>query len=455
MITSIEIITKILEIEKKYSLFSIKNSKERYYWDFIRYDVLYQLLIIKDIFKSTEHLESKSSFYNRIKFLVQLAYNELSFTLTARRKPVLFLNVSRSIDQNGKAYDSVMKDLNDYCKADKYIIESFGNAKFQAKNKYKNRYFLHSIELLKKIKKDHTHFEYKNIETILNKEFDLNYNWSNKIARILNEQEAERTVFRRILKRIKPKIIFFNRNGTLKSMISEAHSQKIRVIEMQHGSITPASFFYNYNNDDDLTNLDTLPDLLLTFGSYWNNKVTKHIPAQVIGNDEFSVEVSKRNNNRKKGITFISGKFVFKELLNFVIELAPQLEHYTIYFKLHPGEKEHILPAKNGVKRYGNIKVIYDEMTVNQLLFKSEALVLIQSTCTYTALQMGLKVYILKRQYYAESNDVFDLPQVKLVDTPSEIINDLQTSERVNVKGNSLEFFSPFNEEAYNKLLNY
>ena len=253
-----------------------------------------------------------------------------------------------------------------------------------------------------------------------------------------------------MLDRVKPKIIFLARNGNLQSLVSEAHKRGVKVYEMQHGSITPASLFYNYPKGIDLSHIDTLPDALLTFGSYWNDKVSESLKTITLGNNRVA-NFGQSKNIQNRGVTVISGKYVFKTLVTFTCKLAEHTPEITYYFKLHPGERIHIDEAKKITKQQNNIQIIYDEESVEELFGKSEAVLLIQSTSAYIALHQGLKAIVYKDLYYEESSDIFNIDTVFLVDNEHEAIKALNSNK--DAVSTLPKFFTPFQDGVFKKIL--
>lgn len=443
---STQIVREIKNLEHKNNLFQLKNNCGLYFWDIVRYDVFYQILIDKGIFNPSGSSKHQSTTLQRIYRLIHAAFNLIFFSFMTSKKDILFYTVSRNFDSNGYNYDAVLKDLIESTDSN-YYIETFFNSKHS--QPFNNRYWLHALQLNHKfIKSRASSIEYDWVSKIINQSFNLDRDWGVFIAEIIDRYSNEKKAYLKILKKVKPKVLIFNRNGFLAPLVSAAHQMNVKVFEMQHGSITPASLFYNYPEDINLTHLSTLPDTLFLLGDYWSKSVSGGVEKIIIGNNEIYRELVRERSNHRV-LTVISGKFVFEELIAFTVQLSEHIPDYKIYFKLHPGEQMHRKPAKEKTATKTNIEVVYDEMSVERLLQKSQSVLLIQSTCAYSALQAGCNLFVLKRHYYQESSDIFGFDNVYLVDNIMDALNGL----RKKSKASDVEFFTDFKEDRFKKII--
>ena len=225
----------------------------------------------------------------------------------------------------------------------------------------------------------------------------------------------------------------------------------IPTYEFQHGIVDHGHLVYNYPDIEFQKRQVYLPKVIFSLSEYWFSNL--HIPFTKIyplGNDFFSKKVSKLRESCT-AITVISANVFGIELQKFLLENIhlPVLKETKIFFKLHPNQFHDKGYYETAFKLYPNIEVVAGEYSVLQLLEKSRTLLTIQSTAVYEALQSGRKVILLKKSTYQRHQDLFDNPNVHLVDDSDDLVKAMDASIDVN----SVQFFTRFNNQVLKETL--
>jgi hypothetical protein len=231
---------------------------------------------------------------------------------------------------------------------------------------------------------------------------------TNKIISILKKTEFKlkyhKKYFEKMMKEIKPKIIFF-RTGYYGGMnayyIKWAKEMGIKTAEFQHGSISKNHESYNYGeailNSKEYKKY--VPDYFLTYGDYWNREIRIPGKTYTIGNPHFheSVKNYKNIKEEKDTIMIVSQGTLTKEFVNIAENLAIEFPNKRIIFKLHPGEISFI-DRYISLNKYKNIEIKKDG-DIYELLAKYENIVACYSTTVFEALAFNKNIYILDNDY--------------------------------------------------------
>jgi hypothetical protein len=119
-----------------------------------------------------------------------------------------------------------------------------------------------------------------------------------------------------------------------------------------------------------------------------------------------------------------------------------------VIFKLHPNEFPHQRKFEDLFRNYPNIRVVTNEYPTEEVIQSCHAIVLIQSTIAYQALQAGIPVFIYKRMTYYRHAHIFGSPNVTLIENARQIAvtGSARHSEDI--------FFERFDESVYHRLSN-
>jgi hypothetical protein len=184
-----------------------------------------------------------------------------------------------------------------------------------------------------------------------------------------------------------PSLIVFQNDGT-RYAVQAARDLGIGVLEMQHGATFRGDFFTSYGDN---VKIQTMPDDILTFGTYWNHSFSTAARKTAVGFPFF--ESSLRTINRKaiqRQPGLIIGVSTLEQALPACLfEVAKSRPNIRIRFKLRPEEYStwrSIYPKEMALQP--NFQFIADDQVP---LFEhlSAAQYIVATACT-TAIYEGL-----------------------------------------------------------------
>ncbi|OJH49578.1 hypothetical protein MPF_0366 [Methanohalophilus portucalensis FDF-1] len=228
-------------------------------------------------------------------------------------------------------------------------------------------------------------------------------------------------------------------------LIAAAKNNNVQVIELQHGVIGPYHLGYNFPNYSG--KLDYFPDILYSFGDYWNETVNLPISKENIVTYGYPymremIEKYKHLPKKTNQILFISQGAIGLELSKFAYHLAEKLDNYKIIYKLHPGEYDRwkaeyaeLVSASN----LDNVEVIdNNDKNLYEYLAESPLLVGVFSTAVYEGLSFKCKTFLVDLPGIEHMEYLFSKGIVKKVTNPDELLDSLETFEP-----------SPYDEEYF------
>jgi len=212
--------------------------------------------------------------------------------------------------------------------------------------------------------------------------------------------DSYRFYLKNILKKLNPKVIFVRTasyGGFISVLLKLAKENGITTGEFQHGTLYKSHVAYNYG--DAVFKSDQykkyLPDYILTYGDYWNDKIK--IPSKIItmGNPHFYESIKKYKNikEQKNSILIISQGAITDKFVKIAKYLSKELRNYKILFKLHPGE----VPFENRYKelyKYANIELTKSG-DIYEYIAQFENIVASHSTTIFESLGFNKKLFIL------------------------------------------------------------
>ncbi|MFL9481722.1 hypothetical protein ACI6Q2_03020 [Chitinophagaceae bacterium LWZ2-11] len=429
---------KFFDFEKKNHLFDYKDENGVYIWDIIRYEVYIAYMWELDV-KKREAVSIKE-------YLGKATYSLISLIklFFKKKNDNLFYIYSR--DLSGEYfYDRNISHIIPFVKKEPIIIEF--NYFFRIKYFHQN-FLFRPFSFFKVVaspfinkKKD-----FGGLINLINKELQIN--WTNEVVEsFVRDFKLEIKFYTWLLKQKKIKKIFVI--GRHKGMFHAAKQLNIPIIEFQHGIVDAGHLFYNYPELKDFNNKIYIPDLFVTFSPFWikgiNYPVKKVIP---IGNDNLYVNDLLEESEPTNNILFISSIIFGKEIIPLVERYAKENEGIKIYLKLHPDQFFEVSGYQKIFKKYANIKVISKEYNTYQLIQKSRAVVAINSTVVYEALQAGKIVFLYKKMTYYRHEHIFNHPNLYLIDNANQI-----NFENIYPIKNTYIFFDRFNPNLLKEIL--
>lgn len=487
----------LFSLEKKYDLNHVKIQGV-YVWQLIRIYVYYEISRKIEVFGSPQ--QGKVTFIDKILSFLPFIKNSLfSNPLSGDySKEILIFDHPRKVKHVGTYKDIYTHFLIDDLKniesvENEYeVIESPYLNKHEGKKedyiKYNDRILLGSYFCKKftnlKLKTCEKEKIY-NIQRELNSKFNIEIDLFNIISNHILDFKYQYKKYDKLFKKRKTKYVLVVVSYENQAMISAAHNNGIKVIELQHGTISKYHLGYNYPNPKDKY-LEYFPDQILSFGKYWKEVANypineKNIMAMGFPYLEKNIESYINNSKNKKRILFISQGVIGKQLSKFSYDLAKKLDDktnkktkqrmdenidkkidkelkdnkYNIIYKLHPGEYSN---WRNNYKylvkaeKLENFTVIdNNETSLYELFSKSEYQIGVFSTAIYEGLLFNCKIFIIDLPGIEYMDNLIEKNYVKKVDNTDELIESI-----VNFKTNKYGgdfFFKKYDKSILKKVL--
>lgn len=215
-------------------------------------------------------------------------------------------------------------------------------------------------------------------------------------------QHAE---LKRMLERMRPRIVFYD-NGSYTyhaETVGIFKDAGAYVVEPQHGWIGPSHAAYNYGRAFDSPALRrTLPDEVLTFGTFWSDSVRHPGRVTAIGKPHLERQTARAADTRARRILIVSSRAEPERTDDFVLDLRAELgPEWSISFRPHPGERAETasryprLSAAPGV-------AIDAAADVYESLKQSSVVIGVASTVLFEARAFGCEV-IARDSAFAEN----------------------------------------------------
>lgn len=440
-----------LKMEAEQELFHKKNNSSIYFWDIIRFQIFDAIYYGSD---QTDYI-SKKTIFQKLRTYYREIINLFNSEFLKKRQikrnrgDFVFYICSRYLENN-KNIDKTSRNIIDILVKKLFLIESVkGNEK---NNIFSNAYYPYKLNFLMKLsRKKAAEPVYFEINEILKNYFEPSIDVLNLINHEMFRFEIEEKFYLKLFSKMKINGIFFNQNGIQKGIISAAHSLKIPTIEIQHGYIGKGHLAYLYPNNVSFNHLNTITDYFLLLSKFWESDI--NYPTQkniVMGNDLFYVP--KSDFVEFKQLLVICSNVHLDSLLVLTKKILKYSTDIKITFKCHPNQKYQMKAILSEFEDYENVNVIFDEVSVQQLIKEIPYVLMIQSTVAYEALQGGCKLFVYEVEDYDALSNIFDNPSVMLVKNEEQIIKEIQYGIK-DFTHENITFFEKFNKEKFQKFL--
>jgi hypothetical protein len=202
-----------------------------------------------------------------------------------------------------------------------------------------------------------------------------------------------------ILDRLKPAVVLMEdaAYGGEGVLISALKSRGVRVVEPQHGWIGPTHAAYNFGSamsQPELTS--TLPDELLSFGSYWESGIRVPFATTAIGKPhlESMSRTARPWADRPHEVLLVSSVVEPESTIEFGLALADELSSaWRVRLRPHPVERA--AAATRYARLLSHPQVSLDhEPDVYDSLGRARGVVGVSSTVLFEALALGCKVFV-------------------------------------------------------------
>jgi len=426
-----------LAFEEKNDLFQLEEDG-LYIWDILRFHVYVNYMW--DNFRDQQ--PKQSAFGLLLKLIRRLVY--LIRFLFRPARPHLFYLHSRDRQPGGRFYDKNAHDFLQRMAGESHILETcegrgmryvYPVSLFNPANLFNRLYYWLYRER-----------DYSGLVELINRELDLK--WDNRnINRHISYFRSERIFYNWLFRMKKPKRVYVTFNLP-KALYCAARESGVETIEFQHGIIDRGHIAYNYPAAIRAGGRVYCPDLLLTFSGFWcrdiNYPVKRIIP---VGNTVLAdVEITgKTFDPESRVVGFISADVFGHSLAELAIQYAQLHPNDHILFKLHPNQFSRRKEYYKLFQHYPAILVITNERPTEKVILSCDAIVLIQSTIAYQALQAGIPVFIYKRMTYYRHAHIFTSPNVRLIDDARQVV---LSNKKVSPGPDDI-FFEEFNERVY------
>ena len=418
---SSDLVNRFYKMEVDCNLFEIKDDYGICVWDIIRYKVFAAIQWETKKNNRTTPKKQRRRYINAINSLLSSLY----VILFVKRKYYFFL-VSRNryelsdsfFDQN--AYDT----LSLFDKKECLLNENYDVDNRLVYDGYP--LFRNSSVLVSFFKKNQDEYNFSSIIRIIKEyfpNFDLDFGSLNKEYKRFWE---EYRYYRFLFKRTKTEIVFITQSGLRKGLFYAAKSLKIPTIEFNHGIVFNGHMSYSYPQGINCTNYNA--DIIFSLSNFWFKDMylpnTKVVP---VGNSYFYPRIDERPSVVDvHSLLVISANLTGEQLKDFLIESMlcdNTLKSIKIFFKLHPNQFNELEKYQSYFKDYENVMVVTNQHSVPEYMKICAAMLTIQSTAAYEALQLGRKVIIYKGDGYEVMKVIIGSPNTFFVNTPQGLIN--------------------------------
>lgn len=416
----------IWEIEKKYQLNSQKINGI-YFWPIVRMNVYYLLSQKLSLFE--EPHPSLNSNSKKINDFLKILFRYLKKRIILKTyKQYNFIIFPHSRKVGGI---DIYSDLFVRTWGEKALIIDKGNEVYPRSISMELEHKLLIKKAYRKIKKVKLSQEDTNllneIENEVLKYFGITFDLKILVKKNVLKFESLYNFYLKQFELYNPQAIVLTVAYASPYIIAAAKKLKIKVIEPQHGVITP--FHLGYSFPYEVKN-PYAPDVLLTFGRFWNNSVSfsDNLKFEVIGSENiWKINSSVGSDNKEKRILFTSQGVIGEKLFSFAANVAKELEDYLIYFNPHPSEIRENYEREIKELDLNNFNLTPTDINYFEFLSISEFHAGVFSTTLFEGMALGCKTIII------------DLPGVEYMDKVIEA-NDAVFIRNVD------EFVSKFQE---------
>jgi hypothetical protein len=403
-------VARMIEAETAENLFDLKVGETRIY-QHLRFILYYEIMRQLDIYEPQYISGSWDRLRNSMHHVKHcLLQNDLWGV--SRHEVVVLESLRRTFSDGhyGDIYtERVLREFSkDFCVIRwPFLTQGYKNER----GGYRNIIYYDYFALKRKVKRSLkfgrniiriSNFIANKIDTALKKHVNGNINVIDIVkTEILNAYHGI-TIANRFIEKVKPSLIIVVNAYGHTHFVHAARQLGIRVVELQHGVISPYHMGYHYPNVKP-GSLEAFPDQVLTFGDYWCSAAAFPIPKEDIiatGFPHLEAQTSRYSSlkRNKRQILFVSQKVVGKELAEMAVEIAQRLPNYVIVFKLHPKQYRFWSDELKclAVNKPANLLVVGgDGPPLYKLFAMSACQVGVFSTAIYEGLWWGLKTIIL------------------------------------------------------------
>ncbi|MHA1540134.1 MAG: hypothetical protein ACTSXQ_06635 [Alphaproteobacteria bacterium] len=426
-----DICTFIWGLEKKYTLLNWQVD-DVYIWQVIRMQLYYALVQKTGVFKNP-HPNAARSQRQKIAFIFKSlrAYFTRNPFCSSKAVPNILFPHQRKINGKDIYSEQLMAEMG----GNILSVEPLQTAMPLSKTLDFYHVIAHikTAFSLKKYKMEKSNQDkIIAIETEIRTAFQIDYDLKSVIFFQLLQFKNLYPIYHRLFKKNKTENVFVLVAYAKPHILAAAKDLNIKVIELQHGTITRYHLGYSYPGAPTLA---YAPDKLLTFGKYWSD--TTELPSNlnpvVIGSPYIkALGQEHKASKEKKTITFCSQGVIGEKLFDFALKTAKQLKDYKIYFNLHPSERlEDYQKLMRRKEKTDNFHLIYKEPNIFTLLAQSEYQAGVFSTTLFEGIALGTKVILIDMPGIEYMRPLYEKNDAVLVRTVTEFIDNFQKAPKL------------------------
>ncbi|MHA1638177.1 MAG: hypothetical protein ACTSUB_09215 [Candidatus Thorarchaeota archaeon] len=458
----IEDFAKFQEMEDDLGLFQA-SIQGVIFWERVRFQV-HAAVGRRELGKSKSESSAKTG-RSKLKRLISSIFRFRKNPLFSRKSDILFVCTSRRLRETDGHYwdiytDPIIREL----EPKPIALETHFENKHYTPARTERLLYLDFIEFLthlkRKLRLSKIRFNaeeseiLKRIQEEIQKRFDFHLDMISLVTRILEERKARLPLYRRMIKRIKPKIVVFTQSYGREDLIEACRSLGVNTAELQHGIINPFHAGYSFKGANKTKK--NYPDYVLTWGDYWNTVTELPIPPEnaiSVGFPYFNIKRETYSSIPKKNqILFISQYTIGEKLSKFAADLSLISElDFEIVYKLHPQELSQWRESYPWLAASRTRVIDKPEAVLHELFAESTILVGVYSTAIYEGLAFGLQTFLVDAPGVELMTPLLESKHVKKVTSPAELMEYIDR----NMVANALDVEYFFKSNAIKNIISF
>jgi hypothetical protein len=255
------------------------------------------------------------------------------------------------------------------------------------------------------------------------------------VAREVPKHLRLRALYRAMLKRRGIKTVYVVVAYFHQHIVGAARDLGIRVVELQHGAISPFHMGYSYPGRPVVADQ---PDELWCFGSYWTDvaELPAGMTTSVMG-APFIQPLPPGSSKESNRVVFLSQGTIGPLLFDYAASLAAARPEYEVIFRLHPSEHASDYSPRPGVR----ISSGAAESTL-ELLASAGFQVGVATTALFEGMVLGCRTVVAQLPGHEYLQPVVDRGDAVLADSPESLANLLPTAP---ICQDSTSYYAPDN----------
>ncbi len=427
-----------LALEKDHHLFDL-TVEGRPYWDYIRHH-LYQDLLAKKGLLTSPHFPFSAMPYRHflkkirkfIRDIPDLALETVRISMQKRHYDIVFFDAAIPRLCEGKyqdihfhpLYNAIKGEASALVVENRYLADPRDEAPGWDIANIRCFVYLAKLKALfyRYTKKQIT--EFQDIDSLIANRFGCKVTTATYVTKHYLWSRLLSTTLEKLFTQWQPSLIGLTDNGTMKWVVDAARRVGISSFEIQHGCVSPLEIYVTY---PELPKAKlSIPDFVLTFGTYWNEK--HRLPSEkiVVGFPWFEYHYQKFASQKPRDPNTIIGISVMdKQFATAFLQAARKLPDFKFYYKLRPEEYtcwRDLYPEFENLPPNFNI---IDNERIHLYAYLSSVNYVISpsSTALYEGLCLGSHALIFSSVLYETMLELVESGYAILVNNDQDIIN--------------------------------